>query len=123
MYLNTPTGLAPFGVTKEEKLLYVALVPAAWSKENSNFPGLNFVEIKKAKVGSLEQNTKRKPIAGEILKAYAVKGLTEIAKRMEAKKIPIVTPLALSITGKSMTLTVIDPNGVRVQMYEYIKKE
>lgn len=119
--IDTPGGLANFGVTGDKSLNYVALVPAEFSKENPML-GINFIEINEASNTPFSQDGKRTPIAGELMVAYAVKGLAEIERRMRKASIPIVASLTPSATGKSMTLAVLDPNGIRVQMYEYIKK-
>ncbi len=119
--IDSPAGIAPFGLSGDKKLRYVALLPAEWSVEKPYFPGLNFIEIIEAEANPFSQGAKRKSMEGEVMKAYSVVGLVEIADQMKKEKVPIVTPLAPSATGKSMTLTVIDPNGIRVQLYEIIK--
>lgn len=120
--IDTPVGLAPWGVAPGNKLEYVAMVPSAFSKESPNFPGLNFVQISDAKKNPFKKDTKRTPVFGEVMKAYSVKGLLKIDEKMRAAGVPIITPYALSSTGRSHTLTVLDPNGIRVQMYEFVKK-
>ena len=83
---------------------------------------MNFVEVQDAEENVLHQDPNRNPIASETMMAYVVTGLDEIERKIKAAEIPIVAPLALSGTGRSRTLSVIDPNGVRVQFYEYVKK-
>ncbi len=119
--IDTPGGLANFGVTGQKSLTYVALVPATFSKENI-IMGINLIEIPEAAETQLKQMGARAPIASELMVAFSVKNLKKIEKMMQANNIPIVAPLTPSATGKSMTLAVLDPNGVRIQMYEYIKK-
>lgn len=119
--IDTPGGLANFGITNDTELDYVSLVPAEFSKENLML-GINFIEIKEASKTPFSQDGKRSPIAGEQMIAFSVKGLEKIEKQMQKAGIPIVARLTPSATGKSMNLAVLDPNGVRIQMYEYIKK-
>lgn len=119
--INTPGGLANFGVTGDKELNYVSLVPAEFSEEKPIL-GINFIEIHEAASTPFAQEGKRTPIAGEQMMAFSVKSLKKIEKHMQKAGIPIVAPLTPSATGKSMTLAVLDPNGIRIQMYEYIKK-
>ena len=45
--------------------------------------------------------------------------IDEIDRRMKKAGIPIVAPLGLSGSGRSRSMAVLDPNGIRVEMYEY----
>ncbi|MFP2995384.1 VOC family protein [Spongiivirga sp. MCCC 1A20706] len=118
--IDTPGGLANFGVTGDKSLDYVGLVPQEFSKDNI-IMGINLIEIEEAANTPFQQEGKRPPIAGEQMMAFSVTGLKQIEKMMKDAGIPIVAPLTPSATGKSMTLAVLDPNGIRIQMYEYIK--
>jgi len=118
--LDDARSLSNFGIKEGNSVLYVSLVPDAFSDENRNFSTLNFVEINNAETNVLNQDAKRKPIQAETMTAYVVTGLKAIEKKIKKAGIPIIAPLALSGTGRSRTLSVLDPNGVRVQMYEYV---
>ncbi|WP_298503840.1 VOC family protein [uncultured Maribacter sp.] len=118
--IDTPEGLANFGVKGDQELDYVGLVPAEFSEDNI-IMGINFIEITEALDGPLLQKENRNPIAGEQMIAFSVQSLLEIEKQMQAANIPLIAPITPSATGKSMTLTVLDPNGIRIHMYEYIK--
>ena len=120
--LEDARSLSNFGIANGGSALYVSLAPAAFSRENRNFSTLNFVEIQDAEENVLRQDPNRSPVASETMTAYVVTGLDEIERKIKAAGIPIVAPLALSGTGRSRTLSVLDPNGVRVQFYEYVKK-
>ncbi len=120
--LEDARSLSNFGIVNGGSALYVSLAPAAFSRENRNFSTLNFVEIQDAEENVLQQDPNRGPVASETMTAYVVTGLDEIERKIKAAGIPIVAPLALSGTGRSRTLSVLDPNGVRVQFYEYVKK-
>lgn len=119
--LTTDAGTAVFGAAAGSVLDYVVLVPAAFSEEAPTHPGLNFVGISRAPALSLPQDPTRAPHSGELVMAFEVTNLEAIRKLAEEREIPIVTPVALSATGKSRTLTLLDPNGIRVQLYEYVK--
>lgn len=120
--LDTPSGVEPFGFSGDKKLNYVSLVPAVWSKDNRNFPGLSFIEVIDGETNVFSQNGKRQLVQGEIIKGYSVKGLKLIEEKMRKAGVTFVTPMLTSPSGKSLTLTILDPNGVRIQMYEYLKK-
>ncbi len=42
---------------------------------------------------------------------------------MVFKSLPHFTPLSPSATGRSMSFSAFDPNGIRVEMYEMIPQE
>lgn len=116
--LNTGPNLSVWGTT-EGPVQYVAMVPHDFSNDNPH-PGLNFAQIEVATPEGNKLKADRRPQEGEAIFAYEVTGLEEIATKARDGKIPIVAPLALSATGKSQTLTLLDPNGLRIQLYEYV---
>lgn len=121
--MDSPASLGVFGVAEGETITYAALVPAKWSEENSNFPGLNFAKIETSEANPYAPDKFRNSIYGEIVLAFSAVNLQKIERDMRSADVEIVTPLAASATGKSITLTVLDPNGIRVQIYEYVKAE
>lgn len=118
--LTDAPSLAVYGVTDGTPIPYASLVPKGWPQTYPGHPGLNFAEIKSDKA-LLTGAPKRAPQAGETVLAFSVRNLTEKAEMMAQTGVKIVVPLALSGTGRSKAITVLDPNGVRVQLYEFIK--
>ncbi len=59
-------------------------------------------------------------VYGEIVMVHRVGNIDKIYKDMMAEGITIVTPLSPSATGRSMSFSALDPNGVRAEMYEII---
>ncbi len=58
---------------------------------------------------------------GEIVLAHQVVGIDQVFASMQLDAaVTIVAPLSLSGAGQSRSFSAIDPNGVRVEMYEYI---
>lgn len=98
---------------------YVSLAPAMWSREDSTYAGISFIEIPDAVASPFDQDGARHSRAGELVLAHRVSNIDEIARRMKKAGIPIVAPLGLSGSGRSRSMAVLDPNGIRVEMYEY----
>lgn len=107
------------GATGDDTVRYVSLAPAAWSEEKSDYAGLSFIEIPSADPSPFDQDGSRPSRAGELVLAHRVVNINEIADRMTAAGVPVVAPLGLSGSGKSRSMAVLDPNGIRVEMYEY----
>lgn len=99
---------------------YVSMAPAGWSIENQDLrAGVSFIQIEGAEDTPFDQNGVRASRAGELVLAHRVENIAEIARRVEALGAPVVAPLGPSGSGKSTSMAVLDPNGVRVEMYEY----
>lgn len=109
-----------FGLNTGETVTYVSLIPAAFPEQIPSYTGLSFAQIGDAKSAAYGNDPERRPYFGETVMAYSVKNLDAIAAAMSDAGVPIVAPLALSGTRKSKALTALDPNGVRVQMYEIL---
>lgn len=121
--LDAPASLAVFGMSADRPVRYVSLVPGEWSEDDPyRFSGVNIVELA-PQAEEADLAPLRPPIAGEITLAYSVTGLEAIKERVIERADPIVTPFAKSGTGRSMTLTVLDPNGIRVHLYEFLETE
>ncbi len=60
-------------------------------------------------------------IKGEVVLAHQVVGIDRIYEAMqEDDSVHVVATLSLSGAGQSRSFSVIDPNGVRVEIYEYL---
>lgn len=118
--IDSEATTSVFGVPTGTALEYVVLVPAEFSEANPNFPGLNFVGISNAAPIGLSEDPTRAPKAGELVMAFEVTNLDAIYAQIVSNNVTIVAPRALSETGKSETITILDPNGIRVQLYEYV---
>ena len=107
------------GATGDGAVRYVSLAPAMWTREDNAYAGLSFIEIRTANDSPFDQNAQRASRGGELILAHRVTNIEEIARRMAENDVPIVAPLGLSGSGKSRSMAVLDPNGIRVEMYEY----
>lgn len=117
--LDAPASRAVYGIASDAKVLYVPLLPTEFTRDNPYLSSLNLIHIPDAKPSTKEIDSNRQPAISEIILAYRVTNLEEILRRVEAEKVPVVTPYEPSATGKSFTLTILDPDGVRVHLYEY----
>lgn len=107
------------GATADGTVRYVSLAPAAWTREDNAYAGISFIEIATANESPFDQDAQRASRGGELILAHRVANIDEIARRMGENDVPIVAPLSLSGSGKSRSMAVLDPNGIRVEMYEY----
>ena len=107
------------GATGDGTVRYVSLAPAMWSREDNAYAGVSFIEIPESDASPFDQNAARPSRGGELILAHRVTNIDEIARRMADDDVPIVAPLSLSGSGKSRSMAVLDPNGIRVEMYEY----
>ncbi|MDJ0709494.1 MAG: VOC family protein [Woeseiaceae bacterium] len=120
--LTGSANLAVYGISDEDATVrYTALLPAEWSKDNVYLSSLNFVEIVGAVSSAQERDADRAPMQSEIILAYRVENIEEILRRAKALETPIVSPVLPSESGKSVTATMLDPNGIRVYLYEYVE--
>jgi len=119
--LSGSANLSVYGLADTSKpVRYTALLPAEWSEDNVYLSSLNLVEIGTASPSALEDNVKRAPLQSEIILAYRVENIDEIMRRAESLDTPVVAPVTPSASGKSVTVTMLDPNGVRVYLYNYV---
>jgi len=109
-----------YGVNGDEKIEYAALKPAGWPLDTPGLSGLNFAQVTTADENPIARNEQRVPYYGEFILTYEVRDIENIASEMRTAGVPIVTELSPSATGKSMTLTFLDPNGIRVHLYDYL---
>lgn len=102
---------------------YVAMAPAGWSieayRDGDLRAGVSFIEIEGVAPSPFDQDGERASRAGELVLAHRVTNIDEIARRVAAMNVPIVAPLGKSGSGKSVSMAILDPNGVRIEMYEY----
>lgn len=63
------------------------------------------------------------PARGDIMLVHEVAGIKEMYAAMSADPlVEVLTPLSPSGTGKSLSFAALDPNGIRLEIYEYITK-
>lgn len=115
--LESPETRAVYGASVGADALYLTLLPAEFDRENPVLATLNLIQIGDA-VAAKKDSAKSASSQGVLL-AFRVSGIREIEQRVQASDVPIVTPLAASETGKSMTMTILDPSGVRLYLYAY----
>jgi len=107
------------GAVGNSVVKYVSLVPAPWTPKKSHFTGISFVEIPESPPNAFSQNAARPSHAGELILAHRVTNIEDINRRIIAAGVPIIAPLGKSGSGKSMSMAFLDPNGIRVEIYEY----
>ena len=107
------------GALQPGEVRYASLAPAEWDAEAPSFSGVSFIEIPWAAGRGQVNDPQRPSRASELILAHRVTNIVEIEKRMRAADVPFVADLGPSGSGNSQSMAVLDPNGVRVEMYEY----
>lgn len=112
-----------YGYAGDEMMDFVVLVPPVWTSETDEYPGLSFMEFPQMESLPLTHDVNRAGLAGEMVMTFNVEDIEKLYQLLKEDGVEFVSPLTLSASGKSKTLTVLDPNGVRVYIYGYIKKD
>lgn len=112
-------SLQVLGASGEAKVEYAALVPEGWKRENPNASGIGLVYIPDAQGAHYDSNAERRSRVGELILAHRVSHIEDIHAKVVARNIPIVAPLSKSGSGRSTSMSILDPDGVRIEMYEY----
>lgn len=60
-------------------------------------------------------------VQGEIMLSLVVEGLGELLERMRSAGYTVLNKMEPSSSGKSMIASALDPNGIRLEMYEYLE--
>jgi catechol 2,3-dioxygenase-like lactoylglutathione lyase family enzyme len=101
-----------------------------YMKPNADFPSHPFPASDISLVQPLGGPPQPKPAdvcagkatrVGQIVMSTQVQGLDAIAAKIKAGDYCVVSGLRPSSTGQSRTLAVLDPNGIRVELFEYVQ--
>lgn len=107
------------------------LAPAGWAApagddrrpgmifDSNTLAGLAFIEIASAESSDFPQEPVRPARTAEPILAHRVTNLEEVARRLDALEVTVVQPLGASSSGLSKSMAVLDPNGIRIELYEY----
>ena len=60
-------------------------------------------------------------VQGEVMLSLVVEGLEELLRRMKEGGYTVLNELQPSASGKSNIASALDPNGIRLEMYEYVE--
>lgn len=113
------------GIDQEIDTRIVYLSPKPEYTEPGSFAGgLALVEIKSDTLHEYNRVMDSiKAVHGETTMVHRVQNIKKIYKSLVDNGIQIVTTLSPSATGRSMSFSAFDPNGIRVEMYEMIPQE
>lgn len=113
------------GIDQEIDTRIVYLSPKPEFTEPDSFAGgLALIEVKNDAAHEFNRMMDSiKAVHGETAMVYRVQNINRIYKSLVDNGVPIVTPLSPSGSGRSMSFSAFDPNGIRVEMYEMIPQE
>lgn len=60
-------------------------------------------------------------VQGEVMLSLVVEGLAELIQRMKDGGFTVLNDMQPSASGKSYIASALDPNGIRLEMYEYVE--
>lgn len=127
--IERPKSLEAVGAQEDDtaRILYLRPRNARIEREFTGF-GLALIEFSNEAddIPSLERPAanRGRAVHGEVALVHEVREVERIYAAMEADpKVTIVSPLSLSGTGLSRSFSVIDPNGVRLEIYEFVQQE
>lgn len=105
------------------KMYYLAPKPE-FTEPGSFAGGLALVEVHSDDLHTYERVLDSvQAVNGEIIMVHKVQNIKKIYETLVANDIKIVTPLSPSGSGKSMSFSAFDPDGVRVEMWEMLPKK
>lgn len=108
------------GVHSEEAVRYVALASQSWVEGNKSVAIISFFEVPSAPSSNLTQNAARVSIPGEAVLGLNVDDVDKVAARAKERGATVLAPLGESGTSRtSRSIALLDPNGIRVEVYEY----
>ena len=107
----------------ETRIVYLSPKPE-FTEPGSFAGGLALIEVKSDTSQEFNRAMNNiKAVHGEIAMVHRVQNIDKIYETLVDNGIQIVTPLSPSGTGKSLSFSAIDSNGVRVEMYEMLPQD
>ena len=107
----------------ETRIVYLSPKPE-FTEPGSFAGGLALIEVKSDTSHEFNRAMDSiKAVHGEIAMVHRVQNISKIYNSLIDNGIQIVTPLSPSGTGKSMSFSAFDPNGVWVEMYEMLPQD
>ena len=117
--VTAPKSRKVIGIKDGERAYYVPMGAAGHSPLESPAAGVSFIGIETPTTDHLSMNPSEPSKAGSIILSHRVWGIEEMARRFEADSVPIIAELSPSGSGRSLSMAVLDPNGNRVELYQY----
>lgn len=109
------------GLEGTDPALYVSLAPADWTPD-SGLAGISFIgtePMASTPAPNPALHPERAARGGEVILSSRTVGLEALSRRFAADGVPVIAPYGPSGSGRSMSMAVLDPNGIRVELYEY----
>ena len=124
--LSSPLSLEPAGLGRFERVSFARVWPSL--KVRNRPEGTGAAPLSLLQPHGLDDNGAL-PIrscsefgsgVGDTVLSHEVVGLDQIRRRLANTPHCIVSDIQPSRTGKSRTLAVLDPNGILLELYEYV---
>jgi catechol 2,3-dioxygenase-like lactoylglutathione lyase family enzyme len=110
------------GANRNQRTRSVYLRSARLTERDLPPSGLALIHIADEDLAKLERGSDPEDaVQGEIMLSLVVEGLAEVLQRMKDGGYTILNDLQPSSSGRSMIASALDPNGIRLEMYEYVE--
>ena len=118
--VTAPKTRQVIGVPSGEAVRYAALAPDAWVKGDKSLAILSFFEVPSASSRPNRGNASHPSFVGDAILGLSVNNLDQVVARAQAAGAPLVADLGDSGTTRtSQSISILDPNGLRLEIYEY----
>ena len=117
-----PKSRESFGIFGDETISVVGFYPPEVDDAAKGFAGIAFFAIEGRTEPLYNLNSENGPVSGVVL-AHRVSNVDDIERRMKAAGVTFVSELSLSATGRSRSMTVLDPNGILIEAYEFVSAD
>ena len=110
------------GANRDQKTEAVYLRSATLIGRDLPASGIALVHIDDNRLPLLDRGAEpHDAVQGEVMLSLVVEGLAELLRRMEEGGYTVLNDLQPSASGKSNIASALDPNGIRLEMYEYVE--
>ena len=126
--LNSPLSLEPAGLGRFKRVSFVRVWPSLKVRNRPEGTGaaplslLQPHDLDGTGIGSDRACSEYGSRVGDTVLSHEVAGLDQIRARLVQRSHCIVSDIKPSRTGRSRTLAVLDPNGILLELYEYVEK-
>ncbi len=110
------------GATRDQNTRSVYLRSAKLEDRDLPASGIALVHVADSSLPQMARGEDpNDAVQGEVMLSLVVEGLEELLGRLEAGGYTVLNGLQPSSSGKSMIASALDPNGIRLEMYEYLE--
>lgn len=120
--IESPVSKRTVGAIRDQNTRAVYLSSAKLEKRDLDPSGIALIHIEDTDLPQMQRGQHANDaVQGEVMLSLVVEGLEALLQRMDQGGYTILNNLQLSSSGKSNIASALDPNGIRLEMYEYLE--